>query len=340
MKNNYYLFLDGLRTIGFLIVFIAHLGQKYKTFFIAGKVGVALFFIISAFLFSTHLIQNIDAMKNIKHWIVYITKRIIKLYPAYIIVLIIELFLGNYNFPKFLSHIFLLDVKQHYWTIPVMIQFYLIIPFIIKTLKKMFKDRINVIIFFLLLTLGIYGFLYTQITSPFIINNASQTNIIFYGPSFLIGVILSYIYFLIQDKKVKILNILHFLGIFIPIFFLIIFVPYSYKMFTQGSNGTLLFFPLSLFSIFWSIIMLSLLFNKGKVKTFLENYFISYIGKISYNAYLIHIIVINIVFAYFSNFVIGGIISFCITLITSALLYELLEKPIYIYSQSLTKIEK
>ncbi len=328
MKRNYYPFLDGLRALGFMFVYVAHIGQKYKTFYIAGKVGVTLFFIISSFLFSTYFISHVDLMNTVKAWIVYAFKRILKLYPIYVFVLLIEFVVGNYSFSKVLSHLFLLDARQHYWTIPVMIQFYLLIPFVIFLLKKILKKGTLTVLSLLFFIFVISGIFYSQITLPFLKPTANQINILFYIPSFIIGIIMSLVYLTIINKKIQLSRSLYLFMLYIPIIVLIVLMPHSYKMFSLTKFSNNLFLPFSIFGFLWSSIILSLLLFKSNLCLFFENKIIRYLGIISYSAYLIHIVVIKYTYLILPNSVlIGTVAGFIIVVSFSSLLYKFIEKP-------------
>lgn len=328
MKRIYYPVFDLLRLTGFTIVYIAHIGQKYKEFFIAGKSAVVLFFLISSFLFITHLLQNIEAMNTLKHWFTYIIKRIIRLYPMYIFVLLLELISGNYSFSKAISHLLLIDARQHYWTIPVLIQFYLLVPFIAFLLKKINKLGMKYSLIFMLTVYILLGFFYREITFPFIYQNASQINIVFYLPSFIIGIIMSLTYMKISEKKIRISFPVLVSFILITIALLMLLLNSSFKMFTASGLGDKIFMPLSIFSFFWSLLIILMLFVKNeKAIGFFENKIINYLGKISYNAYLLHILVINFVYIFFkNNFFSAAILGYILTIIISSVTYELINK--------------
>ena len=133
MRGNTY-YLTAIRGFACLLVIIAHVlsSMPYIGINVArtGKIGVWLFFILSAFLLTIQWLDKKEVKKGevIKFYI----KRFFRIFPCYIVVLITA-FLIKYipNIETLIKHIFLLEGMGHFWTIPVEFMFYLIIPLII-----------------------------------------------------------------------------------------------------------------------------------------------------------------------------------------------------------------
>lgn len=326
--RKHYPALDGLRGIGFFIVFIAHFGQAYKTFYIAGKVGVGLFFVLSAFFLTQAFLKNFETMNSMKSWTRYLGRRVLRLYPMYIVILLVELLVGRYSWSMVVHHLLLLDARQHYWTIPVEFQFYVLMPFLayigVKVLKKDYRKGI----IFLTSILVVLGVFYERVTGVFIQPLASQTNLIFYLPSFLIGVILACVVERYQIQKDH-LTSRSLNGLMVSAILGIAFLfPESFNLFWKGGTSKALFWLFTLYSILWSIIVFVLINSNSFLTKILEHSWIRLLGAISYSAYLMHILVIAFVQQALQLAAGPGfIISFLLTLALSYATYQLIEKP-------------
>lgn len=323
-KRKHYPVLDGLRGLGFLIVLVAHVGQAYRSYFIAGKVGVGLFFVLSAFLLTSFFLQKLSSMTRVKDWVHYIMRRIVRLYPMYIVVLCAELFLGKYSPSMVVSHLFLLDGRQHYWTIPVEFQFYALMPVVafgVVSLLK--KDRVQTLIA-VVVGLVLYGLFFESLTGQLIRPLASQMNVLFYGPTFLMGVLLAVLHNQPFKVSSNVIRVLMYASLIVTL----VSFPYSYKMFTQAKFGIGLFWIFTLYGISWAIIMYGLLHSKSFLRTLLEHQWMRYLGTISYSAYLTHIMVLRFVKGIFpGSTIMGLVVTSVVTIVLSAATYRYIERP-------------
>ena len=109
--------------MAFIFVMLSHLSitEEFKVSD-TGKTGVWLFFILSAFLLSSYFLAAPERSKNIWEWLNYLIRRILRVYPLYILVLLFNFFffrLGGINEGNLTNHILLNDGVAHFWTIPV-----------------------------------------------------------------------------------------------------------------------------------------------------------------------------------------------------------------------------
>lgn len=148
--------LDGLRAIAVLSVVIFH---AYPKFLPGGFVGVDVFFVISGYIISLIIFQDIEKFNVLN----FFYRRVIRLFPSLIAVLIFSLILGwwvlfSEEYVQLSRHIasgvifvtnFALiresgyfdnasDMKPmlHLWSLSVEEQFYLIFPFLILLFKR------------------------------------------------------------------------------------------------------------------------------------------------------------------------------------------------------------
>ncbi|AOZ66952.1 TPA: acyltransferase family protein [Haemophilus influenzae] len=339
--------IDGLRAIAVISVIIYHLNENWLS---GGFLGVDIFFVISGFLITgiiiTEIQQNSFSLKQ------FYTRRIKRIYPAFITVMALVSFIASaifiYNdFNKlrktielaiaFLSNFYLgltqgyfdLSANEnpvlHIWSLAVEEQYYLIFPLILILAYKKFREIkvlfiITLILFFILLATSF-------VSANFYKEVLHQPNIYYLSnlrfPELLVGSLLA-IYHNLSNKVQlsrqisNILAILSTLLLFSCLFLMnndIAYIP-----------GITLILP----CIFTALIIHTTSQN-NIVKLCLSNKAIVFIGKISYSLYLYHWIFIA--FAYYitgekqiNNQSIAIVIV--LTIIFSVLSYYLIEQPI------------
>ncbi|HEX4878049.1 MAG TPA: acyltransferase [Chitinophagaceae bacterium] len=154
-QRTHYPALDGLRGVAILLVVLYHnFGFVRQSYF--GWLGVDLFFVLSGFLITSILINEVDHPGFLKKFYI---RRVLRIFPLYYLVLILFLlvfpslgflkadldyfvnnqwwfwtYLQNWLFSFQLTE----DAKilTHFWSLAVEEQFYLIWPFIILAIKS------------------------------------------------------------------------------------------------------------------------------------------------------------------------------------------------------------
>lgn len=162
--------LDGFRAISIILVIIAHseyakgfLFHEHDIFFyIQGIFGVTVFFVISGFLITYLLLKEDERNKFISHRSFYI-RRILRIFPVYFLycffVFVAKYWEGypilNDNYLHILTFSANFDhhlpaFTQHFWSLSVEEQFYLIWPGLLIVFRKNLK---RCIIIFLILSI-------------------------------------------------------------------------------------------------------------------------------------------------------------------------------------------
>lgn len=173
--HNYQPGIDGLRAIAVLSVVIFH---AFSNLLPGGFIGVDIFFVISGYLIST-IITN-DLIKGNFSFVSFYKRRIVRIFPALIIVLISSYLVGwFYLYPeefkalakqiegavtftnnyKFLKESGYFDIASelkpllHLWSLSIEEQFYIFWPFL---LFIVYKNKFNLFVFSFLI--GIIAF--------------------------------------------------------------------------------------------------------------------------------------------------------------------------------------
>ena len=291
-----------LRAISVIIVFFYHLNLGYFEY---GFLGVDIFFVISGFVITSMIYQEIKITKKFNFYNFY-TRRFKRIYPVLFFILTISLFLIIFFQPLdlFLSNLkvyflsllgisnfYYLFLKKDYfdtvfddpfahtWSLGVEEQFYVIFPLLLFCILRSNKYLKNILILSLLTFIGI----------SFSIIFLENIKLIFYSPlfrfcEFLIGALT---FFLIKKIKLK-YNYLSLSALMVLFFFILI--PKNISL-----PNTIL-----VTCILTSIFILFYEKNENKLFNYIiENKPMIFLGNVSYSFYLWHLPVIYFYDLYF-----------------------------------------
>jgi peptidoglycan/LPS O-acetylase OafA/YrhL len=353
MKNedNRLEFIDALRGIAALLVFVCHLRalmynnilSKHASLWAdMGNTGVFLFFIISAYSLSLTMPRH----QNTNHpFISFYFHRIFRIIPLFWSILLVSCLYHILKGYKIILFDFILNALCLFnfyipipegvyvaggWTISVEMIFYLIFPFIyiyINTLKKHLIFLFFSIIFFFILRYIMRFVLFPQYP------NYMNWSIIHYLPFFISGMLA---YQLCTNSKIFIKN-QYFFGFILVIVAIIFIICYTYKL-LQITDGYFLWSIDDQYLLIIGYFLLIIGLKYCPIKLFV-NKFTIFLGKISFSIYLMHpffIIILKrpITNLFFKlnlhhdlNFIILFIIIFFQLIYFSYLSYKLIEKP-------------
>lgn len=254
-----------------------------------GQTSVALFFMITAFLFITKLIM---AKKEPINWDKYIKMRFLRLFPAYFVSILLVFFvvaiLSNFQtndsilstFKNILGWLFFTiggpndinNVKNTYlidagvtWSLPYEWLFYLLLPLIAMLFKINISKK----------KLVIYTSLFIAIA---ILNHVTVKQFVPFFGGIISAIIIHKKTVPFKDKKYSFI-----------ILFLVFVLIYS---FNSGKD---------IIPLFFSTIIFMFIASGNSIFGILSNSFSRLLGQITYSLYLLHGIVLFIVF----RFVIG-----------------------------------
>lgn len=122
--------LEGLRGIAALVVVLSHTSKHFPPGLDwngAGKIGVWLFFTLSAFIL-THQMLATGAPLRPANLVRYHLRRFFRIYPMFVVGLCAWLALGYLPASRMLPALTLQHAPDHFWTVPVEYQYYVLVP--------------------------------------------------------------------------------------------------------------------------------------------------------------------------------------------------------------------
>lgn len=327
--------LDGLRGLAIILVLLSHSSNgniffhEFLNFQRIGKSGVFLFFILSAYLLDKQITLAFKRdIVNLQFWKTYFAKRFLRIFPAFIISLLLYRFLNVFelnhtlkSWESVLSHIFLLEGLNHFWSIPAEFKYYLISPLVMMFCHYVLKwSKISVVSFLII------SILVTAAPNHFFDFHVTST--IGYLPIFLVGTFLS-VYEVNYDLNFNnnIRKSINYLATLCLIIVLLTAPYYHEKLLGESVNFQETRYYL-LYSVLWGMTLLAALKGKGFIKRLFENKLLCFFGKISFSLYLFHAFIIEILWP--STAVpqeLKVYVFFTSSIIIASLSYLLIEKP-------------
>ena len=323
MQNKYIKEIQSLRGLSVIFVFLFHIKQDIFSF---GYVGVDIFFVISGFVITKIIYENVKK-ENFNIKIFYIS-RFLRLFPALLLMILSSIifivltynlhgngdllintgifsllglsnyylvFIENDYFNSFDENIF-----EHMWSLSIEVQFYFIYPIIFFIFQRFlkFNERILITIIVFLIILH------------FLINIFNTYEFFYYTHTRIGEILIGSLTYFIQRKNRQIL----FIYLSSIILFIVFYITKE------------IFYLINSVCFVTSLIILNIgkssIFNR-----FLNFKFLNHIGNLSYSIYLWHLPII-----YFSRFFLSSfdyyIFPIIGTYLISIMSYYFLENPI------------
>lgn len=334
-KPEHFKALDGLRGLAVLLVLLSHSSfgeifiHEFLDFRRIGKVGVYLFFVLSAYLLDRQIAQAFMSQKTDKrYWANYIVRRTLRIYPLFFVALLSYGALHLLGFRSVIDrfndipkHLLLISGEGIFWSIPVEFKYYLISPFIMLFCHKYLRwERIKLLILFALLTAFA---LFVEMTY-----HLPTFSTLRYLPIFLVGTVIS-IYELTSKNELtnaspSFFNLAGILSLFViilttPSFFNLAF---GYKF---DIHSSVYYLP---YAILWGIVLIAAKYGKGLLNHLLELKFLRFLGTISFSVYLFHMPIIAFVMDINIPASLKFYLFFFLTVLFSSASFLLIERPL------------
>lgn len=319
---------NGLRGLACLIVLVVHaVVAAYPPILMSirgsAKIGVWLFFSLSAFLLTRQMLYT--GMSHVA-LMGYGLQRTLRIYPLYIVFVLIY-FAAGWNglnsWSDVASALALSKGYGHFWTIPVEFKFYILLPLIVCVLRASESAAgpsgvFGATVAFTVLHQLIWPYWETPELSP---------DLMPYLPVFVFGVAAAFLY----DRpspawlpQILISAIILFLMIAtLPFFRKLAFgIPYSDYL-----NNKFLFYGIGFSFIIWSTAG-----RENKLERIFEWRPLDLVGRWSYSIYLCHIFVIIVISRLFESLAANpplyALAAIVLSLVVGACVYVAIERPL------------
>ncbi len=332
--------LDGLRGIAVLFVLLSHLSNAkldllpWLSFSGIGKVGVWLFFVLSAFLLSSQfLILDNHALARPRVWWRYFLRRILRIYPLFIVVMLVSFVLRDSgwfpplaapeSFGDLYRRLTLSDAKGVEWSVLVEFRFYFLLPLIIITIAWL-RCRTP----WLTYTTLAAGIVAASLLAP----PPTFIHMTPYLVIFLFGVLSAYAYQHLAPWSARAPSWMRVTAEFIAVAAfgsIALLTPSVYGMIV-GHTVPIDHFhtSLTLFGALWALFLLAYLCGTGWIARFLSTAPLRFVGIISFSLYFWHPPVIKVVADHWSlPTPLGALLVLALTTAVATLTYLFVERP-------------
>lgn len=337
--------LDGLRGFAALLVIVEH-SVAFGTYGI-GRVGVYIFFILSAFLLSSQFIAKKAKAFEKKSIKSYFIKRLFRIYPLFALVVVIVSLL-RFWYPLLIAkHLLLIQGDGIFWTIQQEVLFYFVLPLIMYFLYKLTEYRkltgilatvCLIVVASVVVNPDVFGF---QWAVPGTIDEIRIRR--WHLDVFLFGVLAAMLATLYPNIKKfftkKSMSLIADICGALFVLWLVVANRNTLGVIFQGQNKLLEFLGSSypygvngslVVSLVALLLMLVLLFNKkGLMFKIFSSFPLRFIGTISFSVYLVHDFIIEYFKA--TNLVPAGAELFVVATVLSVIvaipIYAFVERP-------------
>jgi peptidoglycan/LPS O-acetylase OafA/YrhL len=354
--------LDGLRAIAILLVFASH-----SDLLSVGWVGVQLFFVLSGFLITGILLDMKDSLPLGEYFTKFYGRRFLRIFPLYYFYLALmalvafwlirvdfrpnymQIYLDQvwyavfyiydffYRVPWFQPSLFL----DHFWSLSVEEQFYIIWPLLLLLMPQSGLKRLF-ITFILLGPISRFIFYWLYVSGSNLWVFREPFGLVIYSwpfshlDAFALGAYISRFPIPRPRQQLLILFVLvltsGYIATYITTGNIGVVSALGYDL--RSSSGYQFVWAHSLLDYFFAVLLYCVVREKVFTR-FLEMSWLRYLGKISYGMYVYHLPVIWFVERLSEERIEGEmahlirvIISLSATILIATLSYHLLEKPI------------
>ena len=320
-KPNHQPELDGFRGLAVLFVLLAHssfagydpLGIDFNHF---GSVGVYLFFVLSAYLINRQMLEALATQRaTLKFWLRYALRRVLRIYPMYLLALIASylLFANGFGGPihnadDILKHLSLTEAKGVFWTIPVEVAYYLISPLLVLALWPLYRARPWLAMLVLLTaTLALWYTRFLHLPMPLFLR---------FAPVLAFGTLLA-----MAQRRLRLPG-----GIGLALFALILTTVPSAARALYGVSIFHSYTYTAAYGLTWALILYQALYHEVALSALGRWKPLRYLGTLSFSIYLLHLPVLSLCQALLPKpwvmpaFVAG-------TLLASFLTFTFVERP-------------
>lgn len=301
-KKDHLKALDGLRGIAVLLVLLSHASHaglyfhQYLRFEFIGKVGVHLFFVLSAYLLDRQIsLALLNHKASLGYWINYALRRFLRVYPLFFIALVVYYMASILGVESVISswkdivaHLLLIKGDLFFWSIPVEFKYYLISPLILWFCSRMLNwDGQKMMALFLVMIVAAVALQWTC--------HLSRISTFRYLPMFLCGTLVA-VYDVAFMKKGGLQPMAKMVGaVGLAVLFLILLTtPFFFESlfgFRPKFHTSIYYL---LYAVGWSSVLFAAKYGSGVLIKMLEFRPLRFIGSISFSLYLFHVLILEL----------------------------------------------
>lgn len=285
-----------------------------------GKIGVWLFFVLSAFLLTGKFIKSGINKHSLTE---YALGRISRILPMFLIAASFYFIVGYYDYQKLIRIVTFREGYGHLWTIPVEFKFYFLLPLISFLFCALYKLKGMPLIILTAVAIVISSRMIFPAHS--IPENSIYTR--WYISSFVLGIVLAYFLFSAPPvtnqigKRSGIMMLLALTGI-------VFTIPAIQEMLFGKSLITNLSTSYLSLSFFWSVFIYFSFYDNGLFRRLLTSNIMRGIGNQSFSTYLFHWFVLTELSKRYCGSILCMIAGIIISLILGNIIYTCIEKKI------------
>lgn len=324
---------DGIRGFACLIVLLTHAPgfffRDYAFLFSGtGKIGVWLFFVLSAFLLTSKFERTGFSLSEIAS---YAIGRFLRIIPLFLIAVFVYWVFGTANINSIEDVKKIIAFQQgyvHLWTIPVEFKFYGFLPIIAFLLISAKRLSGNVATS----ALTVAMILIHQIIWPHWDTPENSISTSWYFPSFILGcyaaVSMDAARKHITPKSASIV------GAFV-IISIICFTPGARRVLFDAPYDKWLMNQFVSLSLLWMLFIIFIADGKGAIGSIMQSIVLKRLGTWSYSIYLIHWLIYAKLSSIYPNSFVWAIIALLGAVASGAILYYVIEAPIEKFRRSI-----
>ncbi|HVL09221.1 MAG TPA: acyltransferase [Burkholderiaceae bacterium] len=316
---------DGIRGIACLIVLVIHsmfFFHSHTASALSGtaKYGVWLFFVLSAFLLTHHLVT--DGLSRTGLWR-YALSRMLRILPLYFLAILVYLLIGTTDLHNTRDAYLALTMQAgyaHLWTIPVEFKFYVLLPFIVALGVKFSSPArpwMSILIFAAVAGLS-------ACTFPYWNTPENTTTLYWYVPAFMCGAIAALAY---HQYPTHISDKMRLLFVLVLAATLFVAANPVRQHFLPDTDANWLKDKFVFIGALLSLFLYLVIDADGLTGKLLGNRLLSWIGHWSFPIYLFHWVILVKLSQWHPGSVFWQIIGCLGSIALGALLHYLIERP-------------
>lgn len=322
---------DGIRGLAVLVVLIAHA----LVMFIpatrpylggTGKIGVWLFFVLSAFLLTNKFLKKGINIKSVSE---YFLGRFLRIIPLFFIASAFYFYMGYFNAETLRNVLTFQQGFGHLWTIPVEFKFYFILPILLIAFQTI-KNRFGVfsVVFLAISIIIAFRYLY-----PISLLQENSIETRWYISSFIVGILLSYIMSNLNNHPRK-----YGIYIFTLLVALLSIIPSFCNLMTGMVIVPNLATSYLSISIIWAVFIYLSVLDTGITSNILSNSLMRKIGNQSFSTYLAHWFVLTQLSKKFTDSIPMMLLSIVASLLLGAIIYFVIERNIETFRHRIQRL--